>query len=109
MRALIHALLLVAVALCGMHVAEPVQAHAETAHHFGLEAAVSLDTGHHHKGGEQRSADAAHANAHHCPLAADQRGFDASNVAFTRDKPVAPPVRALASRATAPLEEPPLD
>lgn len=104
---MLQSLLLFAVILCGSHIAEPVQAHAAELHGPALESGhwtASDDE----DGGQQRTDDAAHANAHHCPLAAAVPSQDADRISVLGMAPVGSAVQALASRALAPPEEPPL-
>lgn len=104
MRRLLHMLLVVCVLWCGAHIAEPVQAHDEAAHH-----ALEAGPGHadeeapgEHEGG------AAHAVQHHCPVAPDQAAAPpACAVDGARAAHFAAPVAALASLTRAPPLEPP--
>lgn len=104
MRRLLHMLLVVCVLWCGAHVAEPVQAHDEAAHH-ALEAGPAHDDGEApgtHEGG------AAHAVQHHCPVAPDQApGAAVCAVDSGGALHFAAPVAALASLSRAPPVEPP--
>lgn len=94
-------LLLISVFLCGLHAAEPVQAHDQHAHHELSGADAGEDA---HTGAEQ----AAHAVHHHCPMAPDQASSTACG-APPPDAlgPFARPAAALASRSQAPPLEPP--
>ena len=104
MRRLLHMLLVVCVLWCGAHIAEPVQAHDEAAHH-ALEAGpghADREPAGTHEGG------AAHAIQHHCPVAPDQAPA-ATACAIENGQPahfVAPAV-PLASLTQAPPLEPP--
>jgi hypothetical protein len=104
MRRLLHMLLVVCVLLCGVHVAEPVQAHDEAAHH-------ALEAGPGHADGEPagtHEGGAAHAVQHHCPVAPEHVPTAmacAVKVDGAGHFPV--PVAALASLSQAPPLEPP--
>jgi hypothetical protein len=97
-------LLVACVLLCGVHVAEPVQAHDEATHH-ALEAGpahADEEPAGTHEGG------AAHAVQHHCPVAPDHAPAVmpcAAQAASTAH--FAAPVAALASLTRAPPVEPP--
>lgn len=101
---LFRLLLIACVLVCGAHVAEPVQAHDEAAHH-------AFEAGPGHAGDEPADAHengAAHAVQHHCPFAPDQapaavaRALDPCGLEH-----FAAPAVALASLTRAPPLEPP--
>lgn len=104
MRRLLHMLLVVCVLWCGAHLAEPVQAHDEGAHH-----ALEVGPGHAdsepagtHEGG------AAHAVQHHCPVAPDHEPAAQPCARDTGDAGhFAAPAAPLASLTRAPPLEPP--
>jgi hypothetical protein len=103
-RRLFRLLLIACVLVCGAHLAEPVQAHDEAAHH-------ALEAGPGHAGDEPADAHesgAAHAVQHHCPVAPDQ-AFAARVCAADRGETThfAAPAAALASLTRAPPLEPP--
>ena len=101
MRAL-HLILMVAVFFCGLHLAEPVQAHGEAAHYQFDQPA---EHGHDEDG--KGSAEAAHAMHHHCPIAPDQ-SFAGGCASFRAPALVfAAPAASLVSLAQAPPVEPP--
>jgi len=102
MRSSFHLLLMMAVFFCGLHVAEPVQAHAEAVHHQ-LEHPANHDDG-----ADTGAADAAHAMHHHCPIAPDQSSPSADGVAIRTIVVLAPAlVTGLTSLSQAPPLEPP--
>lgn len=104
MSRLFRLMLAVCVLWCGAHVAEPVQAHGEAAHH-----ALEAGTGHaDEEPAGTLEGGAAHAVQHHCPVAPDHasvampcvvEGGDAGHFAspvvplasLTREPPLEPP------------------
>jgi hypothetical protein len=67
MRGALHLLLMIAVFCCGLHVAEPVQAHGEEVHHRLEHRTDSAE-----KGPSKIAEEAPPAGHHHCPVAPDQ-------------------------------------
>jgi len=104
MRRALHLLLMIAVFGCGLHIAEPVQAHTERAHHQ-LEQS-SADHGEH--GSDDGAANASHALHHHCPLGPDQKPAAIACAMMPSCLLPTPTLIAdLASLSTAPPLEPP--
>ncbi len=104
MPRLFSLLLVVCVLWCGVHVAEPVQAHDEAEHH-AFEAGASHaddEPDGTHQGGT------AHAIQHHCPVAPDQAAATETCAVETAGAAhFTAPVAALASLTRAPPLEPP--
>jgi hypothetical protein len=97
-------LLMISVFLCGLHAAEPVQAHDESVHH-DLTAGSDTGSGEDSHSGAEKAAHAAH---HHCPMAPDQAAAEA-DATSGRDGMAhfARSAAALNSRSQAPPLEPP--
>ena len=89
---------------CARHLAEPVQAHAEGAHHaLELELGDAGD-----EPGSMQKSGASHALQHHCPVAPDQTPAAAAcSAGGDGIAHFAAPVAALGSLTRAPPVEPP--
>ena len=107
MRRALHFLVIVTVLMCGLHLGETAQAHADIDQHQVFSDADAPS-------GEDEDSDrglakAAHASHHHCPVAADLKAASGSQermpsdaILFTR------PAAALHSLSQAPPLEPPV-
>lgn len=103
MRPLLRLVVMFTLIWCGLHIAEPAQAHGgAVAEHALLEPAG-------HDGEDrQQPGEPAHASHHHCPVAPDQSLRD-SHAAWANGISLifVAPVAALHSRAQAPPLQPP--
>jgi hypothetical protein len=106
MRRALHFLTIVTVLMCGLHVGEPAQAHALTdqLEHAAVADAVPDDG----DPADQGTEKAAHANHHHCPIAAEQKAPAPSDNLLLGDPILfARPIAAMKSFSQAPPVEPP--
>lgn len=103
MRPLLRLVVMFTLIWCGLHIAEPAQAHGGTvAEHTLLEPAG-------HDGEDRQQPDEpAHASHHHCPVAPDQSLRDGGNAWANGAALIfAPRVAVLHSLAQAPPLQPP--
>lgn len=99
---MLRLLLMVCVLWCGMHIAEPVQAHGEALHHLN-----GADSSHPDTSDESNHNDK-HAMQHHCPVATDHAASGATGAMPDCSAPVfAATAAALPSHSQAPPLEPP--
>lgn len=106
MRRALHLLTIMTVLMCGLHLGEPAQANALTdqLRHAAL-ADVGPDDG---EPTDQGTDKAAHANHHHCPIAAEQRALSAPRTLLLGDAILfVRPIAAMKSLSRAPPVEPP--
>jgi hypothetical protein len=95
-----HLIVMLAVFCCGLHIAEPVQAHADAQHH---QLEQSLDRDEH--GTDEGAAAAAHAMHHHCPVAS---GLSAAPIACAIMRNSMLPILELAANLSSLSQAPPL-